>query len=212
MHDQRADRALPRGFLELVGPAAVIGHRPVAELAGGRLALLRVEVGVVDEEHHDLALEVHAFEIVPTPLRRVHAVTDEDHRGARDARGVVGAQGRDIDVLGDRHRHRPLGAREGQRLGCAQLGVQQRHFLHPLAVRSGRLKADILEPRDQIADGAFLTHGARRAPLERVGRERLHIGDHAVGIDGLPGDGGVADRGEQRCDRREEGLFHGPRF
>ena len=69
MDDQRADGAAPGGFLELVGPAAVIGH-PAAELAGDRLAWGGLEIGIVDQEDGDLAVQIDAFVIVPAAFGR----------------------------------------------------------------------------------------------------------------------------------------------
>ena len=63
--DERADRAAPRRLLELVGPAAIIGHRPAAEPAGDRLARRRLEIGIVDQEDGDLAVQIDVAEIVP---------------------------------------------------------------------------------------------------------------------------------------------------
>ena len=82
--DERADRAAPRRFLELVGPAPVIGHRPPAEAARDRIARRRLEIGVVDQEDRDLAVEVDVAEIVPAALGRGHAIADEDHRRIGD--------------------------------------------------------------------------------------------------------------------------------
>src|SRR3546814_8602199 len=104
--DQRRDRAAARGFLELVGPAAVIGHRPPAELAERILALRRDEIGVVDQEDRDLALEVLALEIVPAAFGGADAVTAEYHRRVRDDRAVLGLERRDIDVGAEAQRRR----------------------------------------------------------------------------------------------------------
>ncbi len=67
--DEHAGGTLARAFLELVGPAAIIGHRPAAEIAFAAL-----EIGIVDQHDHDLALEVDALEIVPAALGRLDAI------------------------------------------------------------------------------------------------------------------------------------------
>ncbi|MNY55777.1 hypothetical protein D3C86_1917850 [compost metagenome] len=74
MHDQCGGGTLARGFLELVGPAAVVGHA----LAVEQLFVIDMEARVVDEHHHRLALPVLAGVIVPLLLRCIHAVADED--------------------------------------------------------------------------------------------------------------------------------------
>src|SRR3546814_16951591 len=110
--------ASARGFLELVGPAAVIGHRPPAELAERILALRRDEIGVVDQEDRDLALEVLALEIVPAAFGGADAVTDAYHRRVRDDRAVLGLERRDIDVGAEAQRRR--GALETGSASCRE--------------------------------------------------------------------------------------------
>ena len=66
--------ALPRGFLVLVGPAAVIGHRPAVERA---LEARWLVVGIVDQDDRGLPAHVDAGIVVPAVLGRVDAVADE---------------------------------------------------------------------------------------------------------------------------------------
>ena len=69
MDDQRSERPHRGGLLELVGPAAVVGHGVAAEVVfSGR---------VVHQHHQDLAREVGISEVVPAVLRRLDAVADE---------------------------------------------------------------------------------------------------------------------------------------
>src|SRR5690606_28899805 len=63
--DQRRDGAAAGRFFELVGPAAIVGHRAAAEFAEAVFALRRDEIGIVDQKDRDLALEVDALEVVP---------------------------------------------------------------------------------------------------------------------------------------------------
>ncbi len=84
VHDQQAGGALARGFLVLVGPAAVVGHGLAAEVA-----LAGFEVGVVDQHHRDLALQVDALEVVPVALGRLDAVADEHQRRVVDVDVLV---------------------------------------------------------------------------------------------------------------------------
>ncbi len=51
---------------------------------GDGIARRCFEIGIVDQEDCDLALQVHALEVVPLPLRRRDAIADEYHR--RDCR------------------------------------------------------------------------------------------------------------------------------
>src|ERR1039458_8981885 len=70
--DQRAERPLAGRFLELVGPAPVIGQGLRVE----EFWILRRRF--VDEYQNDLALDVDAFVVVPAVLRRLDAVADEE--------------------------------------------------------------------------------------------------------------------------------------
>ena len=200
MHDQRTDRPAPRGFLELVGPATVIGHRAVAELARRGIARLGGEIGVVDEEHEHLALHVDALEIVPATLGRGDAVADEDKRGLGDRGDIVGADGRDIDRTRLFERDRCRGRGEAQHARRSQPRVEQRHRLHPLPVGAAGLEPERLEARDEIADRSVFPRGPGRAALERVRRERLDRFGQAGGVDrllGKSGGGAREERGEQ---------------
>ncbi|MNE07329.1 hypothetical protein D3C80_999430 [compost metagenome] len=71
--DQHAGRALTRRLFVLVGPATVIGHRLAAK--GVQRGLLKV--GVIDQNHDDLAAHV-GLEVVPLALGRAGAITHED--------------------------------------------------------------------------------------------------------------------------------------
>ena len=75
--DQRADRAPARSLLVLVGPARVVGGRVPAEPTTHRIVRPRLEVGIVDQEDRDLALQVDALVVVPAALRRRDPVADE---------------------------------------------------------------------------------------------------------------------------------------
>ena len=75
MDDEDSPRAAPQPFLVLVDPAAVVGERAAIE------EFRIVGSGLVGEEHEHLAVDVHAFEIVPFPFRRGDAVADEDGFG-----------------------------------------------------------------------------------------------------------------------------------
>ncbi len=72
--DDRAGRSLARGALVFIVPAAVVE----APLAGEQV---RVPVRVVVHHDQDLALEVHALEVVPLEFRGLHAVADEYQLG-----------------------------------------------------------------------------------------------------------------------------------
>ncbi len=63
MNYQDAQRAVASAFLVLVSPAAVVGHRLAAEVAGAGF-----EVGVADQHDADLALHVDALVVVPLAL------------------------------------------------------------------------------------------------------------------------------------------------
>ena len=199
MDDQRADRALPCGFLELVGPATVIGHGPATELPCDGFAFGCSEIGIVDEEDGDLALQVGALEIVPLPLRRRHPIADEDQRRRRDFRGIVRADRRYVDVFGLFCGKRATRAIEAQRSRRAEAGVDQRDLLDPAAVGSGWFETERLEAGDQISDRPVFAACARRAAFERVGRERA---DALFDPSSIDGDLRDRCRGNARRERR----------
>ena len=79
MDDQGGDRAPPDSFLELVGPAGIVGRGPASELAGHRIRRRRLEVGIIDQEDGNLSTQVDALEVIPAALRCRNAIADEDH-------------------------------------------------------------------------------------------------------------------------------------
>ena len=175
VHDQHAERALARGLLVLVGPAAVVGHRAAAETARPAGGLWRFEVGVVDQHHSDLAVQVHALEIVPAALRRPHAVADEDERCMGHRHMVDREQGLDHGLV-----------TLGQGLGRAAGGQahphraphrepRQRHVLQPAAVLAPGLDAGGGELTGDVVDGLGLARRGRPATLEGVRRQHPHM-------------------------------------
>src|SRR3546814_19002642 len=70
MDDEHRRRTLPGGFLELVGPAPIIGHRPAFEFV---LPTRLLPVRVVDKDDDGFSLYIDPVIIVPAALRRVDA-------------------------------------------------------------------------------------------------------------------------------------------
>ena len=83
MDDQYRLGAHARGFFIFVGPAAVVSECAAAEefRIGGRR--------FIGEQHQDLALDVHALEIVPMKFGRDDAVTDENRLGVELIGGLL---------------------------------------------------------------------------------------------------------------------------
>src|SRR5574337_1082479 len=137
-----------------------------------------LEVGVVDQDHGDLAAQVDAFEVVPVALRRLDAVTDEDQWGIADIHrsGAVhrGANG-DLLALGQRL---GLAAQlQTQRRLADDLGAQQGYGLCPQAgavpeVATG-LQAGRLHLRHHVVDGFRFSRGGRATTLEGIRGKRL---------------------------------------
>ena len=67
VHDDDAGRALPRGLLEFIGPAPVIGHGAALE----ETFVVRNEARIVDEQNDDFALHIDAGVVVPLVFGRV---------------------------------------------------------------------------------------------------------------------------------------------
>src|SRR3546814_11464871 len=78
--DEHGGGALPGRLLELVGPAAVIGHRPALEIA---LPQRLLPVRIVDEDDDRLSLYVDIRIIVPAPFRCIYAIALQDDVGLR---------------------------------------------------------------------------------------------------------------------------------
>src|SRR5690606_25666168 len=153
--DQRRGRALARGLLELVGPAAVVGH----PLAFEQALVVGVEAGVVDQHDHGLALDVYAGVVVPVLLGGIHAVADEHQRAVLDAGVWLAGAGADHHVVAERERARVAGDGELDRGGRVGRGLDHRHVLEPLAVVA-RLQADALHLRTDVLDRLLAARGA----------------------------------------------------
>ena len=212
MDHQEADGAPARGFLVLVGPAAVIGHGLAAEVA-----LAGLEVGVIDQHQADLPLHVDALEVVPVPLGRGHAIAKEDdgrvlHGQAADPRlgcadGNLLALGPGLGLSGgsDAHGDRALGVEPGQG-----------HVLGPgpgpvLLQVAARLEAEACELLDQVGHGLALALGVGAPALEGVGGEGLDVpgqpGRVQVGGPGGRRQGGGGQ--EQGRQAGQEGALEG---
>nr|WP_246346788.1 hypothetical protein [Sphingomonas jinjuensis] len=177
--DQRGGGAVLGGVLELVGPAAVPGHRAALERA---VARHRLPVGVVDEDDDGLPLHVDAGIIVPALFGRGDAVTDEDDVAVRDVdpgRHAIGA-GDHLGLVG--HRHRRLATGEGQRADVLGGDLHHRHVLIPAALVAG-LQPCRLEAFGDIRDRLRLARRRRRAALIGIGRQRLGDGLQRLGRD-----------------------------
>jgi len=190
--DQHAGRALAGGFLIFVGPAAVVGHRLAAEVAHAGF-----EVRIVDQHDGDLAFEVHALEVVPFALRRLHAVAHEHQRRILQRHGLGAVQRRahgDLLALGEALCLAVDG--EGQRRCARDIRLQQRHRLGPFALAvpevAAGLHAGCLELRDHVIDGLLLAGGGGATAFEGIGGKRLDVVRQSMRIDGRGG------RGKQR--------------
>gem|GEM_PF-5181714 len=183
VHDQHAGRALPRALLVLVGPAPVVGHALAVERA-----LAGLEVRVVDQHHRDLALQVHALEVVPAAFRRLDPVADEHQRRAVDgdlAAAVERGAQRDLLALGQRL---ALAVALDRDLRAADdVGAAQRHRLRPQALAvlevAARLQAGGLELRAEVGHGLVLARRGRGAALVGVGGQRLDVGGNALRVE-----------------------------
>ena len=165
VHDQGRGGALPGRFLELVGPAPIIGHRPAVERP---LIALALPVGVVDQDDDRLPVHVDAGIIVPAHLRRVDPVADENEVAVVDCDMRLRAVGR-ADIVGavGEIQIGVVGPRDMQHRAALERDLDQRHILVPAAVIA-RLEAGALEFMGEERDRAGLAVGARRAALKFV--------------------------------------------
>ncbi len=175
VHDQHAQRALARGLLVLVGPAAVIGHGPAAEAPGGGV----LEVRVVDQDDGDLALQVDALEVVPAALGRLDAVAHEHHGRVADIHLVHRQQGLDHDLVA-LGQGPPLAVQaEAQGHRISHLEAVKGDGLGPAAVLAAGLQLHGGELAGQVVDHLGLGVGGRAAALEGVRSQHLNGLGHA---------------------------------
>ena len=171
--------ALARGFLELVGPAPVIGHAPAFEQA----RVIVVEAGVVDQHDHGFALDVQALVIVPAGLGGVDAIADEDHRACLHLDVGLPSARAHHHLLAERQRVRRAGDAHLQLAGgCVGFGFDHRHGLEK-AVAVARLQAQAQELLAKVGDGLVLAGAAGLATTEIVGGEHADVGGKILGGD-----------------------------
>ena len=208
-------RALPRRLFELVGPAAVIGHRPALE----ERVVMGEEARIVDEDDDDFPLHVEARVIVPILLGRDDAVAHEDQRRASDGdvRAIV-LRRHPHGLVGIFERLGAVGARDGERGFRRIEGDRDRGNVLEIASFIARLETDALHLVGDPIGCAFARRRARPAALKTIVGNRLHTRREVRGIDGggrlrmrrLGGHDGAGQgqrRGEQ--ERRSQGRFHG---
>ncbi len=193
--DDRRRRALARGALVLVDPAAVVE----APLAGEERV---VPVGVVVEHHEHLALQVDPLEVVPAVLRRLDAVADEDQlRVGEPGRRTLDAGRADVLLVPGEIDVRRAGAEKAHFAGAALFRPTISKRLLQVAVRARRLESDRLELRGEVGARELRRPGfpvpglrAGRAARKRIGpaREAASIVAAALSV---PGSGPAAFSG-----------------
>jgi hypothetical protein len=206
-HDE-AHGAPARGFLVLVGPAAVVGHGLAAEVAFSRLV-----VGVVDQDERDLAVQVDALEVVPVAFRRSDPVADEDDRRVLDGDVVdAGLGGADRHLLALLPAQRLAAGLHADRDGALDVELGQRHVLGPgplarLQLVAAGLQARGLELVGDVGDRLGLAGRGRPAALEGVGRQDLDVFGELGRIDvRVGGEGGGHEDAESGAAQQK--LFH----
>ncbi len=166
VNQQRACRSLTRRFLELVGPAAIVGERLAAE----QIRFVRRRGRIVHHDQHPLALDVSALVVIPLLFRRHDAVADKDdvalhlhlrafQPGKRDHVGVIAI--------------RP--ARHAQRKVAIDDGFDNRDLLEVRAVLTSRLDAHRHQLIGQKLRGKAAAARRRGAALEQIARKHLDV-------------------------------------
>ena len=167
VHDQRPERPHRGRFLELVGPAAVVGHRVAAEVVLSRR--------VVHQHDQDLAGEVGVPEVVPPVFRRLDAVADEEQlSGGVDLRHHPLRPGHEV------HPRLPVAAGIGRGPHGDRRGTHERHRLDPGAVRVAGFEPQFLERARQVGDGLLLAGRGGRPSAELVRGQRGDVREEAV--------------------------------
>ena len=183
MHHQHARCAATPRLLELVGPAAIEGHGVSVELARDRIAVGRLEVGIVDQDDDDLAAHVHVLEIVPLALGRRGAIADEDHGrvGHRDVVGRPVAGHQNVGTALQADGLAANGRGDGRRTVLAR--ARKMSDLDEGAVRPAALGPRGFELFDQPGDGLFLAGRGGGAAFEFVRRQDPNRLIHPRGVD-----------------------------
>ena len=179
VHDQHAFGTTACGFLELVGPAAVVGHRLAVECA----RCIGFEIGIVDQYHGDLAVQVHVLVVVPLAFRRIDAIADEHQRRIPDLHALARLQALQGHVHAIGQRTLALLQRQAGLGRAVQLRAHQRDRLHPAAIHAAGLQAVAAELLDQVLHRALFTLGGRRAAFEFIRRQNAHMARQRLRID-----------------------------
>ena len=187
VHDQHAHGPLAGCLLVLVGPAAVIGHGLAFEPTGGGMSRRGLEIRIIDQDDRDLALEVHALEIIPVPLRGLDAIADEDEGRPGDVHPLDRQQGMDHRLVALMHDPGPVLVGKGQLRRGADLEAAQGRVLGPGALAVGAQvtaggQAQRLELAGDIVEGLHLRRRRRAATFEGVARQDLHVGRQPGGV------------------------------
>ncbi len=181
VNDDRRRRSLPRRALVLVGPAAVVEPAVAFEELG-------IPVGIVVHHHQNLALEVHALEVVPLVLGRLDAVADEDHLGvAHVGGGLLHAAAGDEVVPPLQGEGLAAGLSTGLEVpGLRHLGgdADDLERLLPASVLGSRLEAERFHARRKIEPRQLVAAAGRSPALQLV------VGQEAD----RPFEGGAVDR------------------
>ena len=171
--DQGSRCALAGGFLELVGPAAVIGHGLAIEefrVAGGK-------AGIIDEDHYGFAGVVLTCIVIPTVFWRNGAIANE-HDIARLEGNMVGilALGPDHGlILEGEGEFVLIGPGENEAGGGRVNGlVDHVDLLEPAAIVAARCEAEARKLCCDPGSRGFASRGAGAAPFEDVVGKRLH--------------------------------------
>ncbi len=177
VNDQRADGPLARRLLELIGPTAVISQ-------GLALEELRIpRRRFIHDHENDLALDVHALEVVPLVFGCFNSVADEDDgRIDLDAVGLGLVAGN--VVLAQLQGHcRTLPRRPGRRGAQQGLCADEIHLLQEGAVVAGGLQAVQRELRCDVIRGDIPAARAGGAALEQIIGQESHVLCDAMRID-----------------------------
>ena len=196
--DKRPERTHRGGFFELVGPAAVVGHRLPAEVVLARR--------IVHQDHQDLPGEIGVAEVVPPVLRRLDPVADEEQLSpGLDGRRHSPGPGHEVE------RRRPGAARIRRGLHGGGGAADERHRLEPAAVGVPRFESEFLEHSGQVGDRLFFPGGRGGAAAELVGGERGDVCEQPVLVETRRALTATGDEHpEERCGKqaRERGSSH----
>ena len=166
MNDDGAEGTLAAGFLKLIAPAAVIGHRLAVKLA----RFWQGEAGIVNQDQGNLALHVQSLVVVPIVFGCLDAIADKDQGRIFDLDALIVVATAQHDILTVVHRQ----VTQGDVLRLAGGVAHHRYGLQEAAI-VGAYQPGGGKGLAKVIQGQLLTLSRRGTALKFIRGEGLNI-------------------------------------